>query len=235
MIVAIPSKGRAGRTTSDKLMTTAQMFVPELEAEAYRKTSRCEIVAVPGDVLGITRTRNWILDHAKDQPVVFVDDDLKVQGWVDMATGTNHRRMSEADWLATFGRLFDVCKGMGFPIFGVATQSAPRSVYPYKPFLWASYVTASCMGMLPGLRFDERYRVKEDYELCLRCVRDFGGVVAARFCYWENEHWHGDGGCKDYRTRAMELEHIGMLMKDFPGQVRRINRGGADVSIELQF
>lgn len=234
MIIAIPSKGRAGRTKSDKLLTTAKMFVPMLEVESYRKGSGCEIVGVPGDVLGITRTRNWIIDNTADR-VVFVDDDLKAQGWVDLSNGIHHRKMTEPDWLGVFDRLFDVCEGMGFPVFGVATQSAARSVYPYKPFLWASYVTASCMGVLPGIRFDERYKVKEDYELCLRCVRDFGGIVAARFCYWENSHWSDEGGCKDYRTRAMEMEHIGMLMKDYPGQVRRINRGGVDVSIELQF
>lgn len=236
MIVAIPSKGRAGKTTSDKLLTTAKIFCPSLEVEAYRRGTKCEVVEVPGDVLGITRTRNWILDHAGNQPVVFVDDDLKSQGWVNMSGIAKHQKKTGAEWLTTFERLFDVCEGMKFPIWGVATQSAPRSVYPYKPFLWKSYVTASCMGIMPGtLRFDESYKVKEDYEICLRCVRDFGGIVAARFCYWENRHWHDEGGCKDYRTKVMELEHIGKLMKEYPGQVQRIKRGGADVSIELFF
>lgn len=239
MLIAIPSKGRAGETTSDKLLTCATMFVPELEAEAYRQMSRCEVRAVPDNVIGITATRNWILEEAERENVagvVFVDDDVKAQGWVEMFDHTmKHRPMTESEWLATFGRLFEVCHGTGFPVFGVSTDGAPRSVYTYKPFLFASYVTASCMGVLPGIRFDESFKVKEDYELCLRCVRDFGGVVAARFCYWANDHWHKKGGCNDYRTQLMELETIGRLMKAYPGQVRRVTRGGAVVSIELTF
>jgi hypothetical protein len=32
-------------------------------------------------------------------------------------------------------------------------------------------------------KFDERLRVKEDYELTLHCVKEDGGVVAGRYCF----------------------------------------------------
>jgi hypothetical protein len=93
------------------------------------------------------------------------------------------------------------------------------------------------MGMFAdaGLRFDESFKVKEDYELCLRCIKEDGGVLAARYLYWENEHWGTEGGCKDYRTQAMEEEAIKMLMRRYKGMIRKITRGGSEYSIELEF
>jgi hypothetical protein len=85
-------------------------------------------------------------------------------------------------------------------------------------------------------RFDERFQVKEDYELNLRCIKEDGGVVAARYLYWENSHWKNDGGgCSTYRTQIIELRAIRLLAKMYPGMIRKITRGGSSYSIELEF
>ena len=144
--------------------------------------------------------------------------------------------LTERQWLFEWDRLFDVAEGVGFSVWGVSTLSAPRAWYPWRPFIWHTYVTASCMGMFNnGLRFDETFQVKEDYELCLRCIRDEGGVVGARYLYWENDHWTRAGGCREYRTGEMEQECIKRLVKMYPGMIRRVTRGGSEWSIDLQF
>jgi len=134
-------------------------------------------------------------------------------------------------------KLFELTEQLHFHLFGVATQSAARSVYPWKPILTRSYVTGSFMGIVNDgkIRFDERYQVKEDYELTLRCIRQDGGVVAARYLYWENSHWKDPGGCSGYRTQLMELRCIKMLANSYPGMIRRIERGGSTYSIDLDF
>jgi len=93
------------------------------------------------------------------------------------------------------------------------------------------------MGILNDgrTRFDESFPVKEDYELCLRCIKEDGGILGARYLYWHNEHWTGEGGCKDYRTQAMEEKAINKLMSMYPGFIRRVTRGGAEYSINLDF
>lgn len=238
MIFAIPSKGRPRGVKSKKVLPSATVFVPEAEVQDYERAGGTNVVGVPDSVRGITKTRNWILDNVQDPQVVFVDDDVKVQGWVRLEEEKAvHTKLTEADWIRESGKLFDLTEDLGFRIWGVATQSAPRSVYPWKPILLRSYVTASFMGIVNDgrTRFDENFPVKEDYELNLRCIKEDGGVVAARYLYWENSHWSDPGGCAAYRTQIMELRCIKHLTKLYPGMIRRIKRGGSSYSIELEF
>jgi hypothetical protein len=147
---------------------------------------------VPNEVHGITQTRNWILRHTKDRRVVMIDDDVRTQGWNELLDRASMRHdLDEAAWLAEFRKLFEVTEQLGYRIWGVATDGATRSIYPFNPFRWRSYVTASCMGIVNDGRtyFDESYPVKEDYELCARRITEDGGVVCAQYLYWVNLHW----------------------------------------------
>ena len=221
-----------------KILPSATVYVPESEEEDYRRAGLERIVAIPDSIRGITRTRNWILDNTKERHVVMVDDDVKIQGWIKLYEfHGRHQPMNEADWIAESRRLFEITEQIGYRIWGVATDGALRSVYPWKPILFRSYVTASFMGIINDgrARFDERFAVKEDYELCLRCIKEDGGVVAARYCYWANSHWTDPGGCSSYRTQLVELRAIKMLASMYPGMIRRIRRGGSSYSIELEF
>jgi hypothetical protein len=235
MIVAIPSKGRPLRVKSQKVIPSAYVFVPEQEEKAYRQGGVQNLVSVPTEARGITNTRNWILDWALQKEggrrVVMIDDDVKAQGWKELLySSAKDRPLNETQWIEEWGKLFDLTEDMGFRIWGVATQNAPRSVYPWKPFLERSYVTGSCMGILNPtsnpIRFDPEFPVKEDYEICLRCIKEDGGVVAARHLYWVNSHWIDPGGCVEYRTQDLEEECIRKLRRKYPGMIRRVTRGG---------
>lgn len=236
MLVAVPSKGRAGLTSTNKILPEAVFFVPESEAHQYKGLIK-NIVGVPKDVSGITKTRNWILKNTDEKRVVFLDDDAKTVGYRKM--GENKSTLidirNQNFWIDEFEKLFDITEQMDMKIWGVKTEAAPRSVYPYKPFLFKSYVTASCMGMINDgeFYFNEMYKVKEDYEICLRHIRDKGGIVAARYLHWENDHWEQDGGCKDYRTVNMEKECIKMLIRDYPGMIKSVNRKANKFTIQL--
>lgn len=193
---------------------------------------------MPNDVKGITKTRNWILKTESDCRVVMIDDDVKNQGWVRLLDNkAKHTKLVESEWVKVCEQLFDAVEDLGWKIFGVATQSAPRSVYPYKPMLSRSYITASFMGIVNdgSMMFDECFPVKEDYEIGLRHVKQYGGVLCARHCYWENSHWGDDGGCKDYRSGNMEADCIRRLIKLYPGQIRKVTRGGSGYSIEIEY
>ena len=171
-----------------------------------------------------------------DPQVVMIDDDVRTQGYTKLLdTQAWKRPLSEATWLGEFAKLFELTEQLGYRIWGVATESATRSCYPYHPFRWRSYVTASCMGIVNDGRtaFDEAYPVKEDYELCCRCISEDGGVVCAQYLFWENSHWHNDGGCMDYRTQAIETDCIKRLRKAYPGLVRVVERKNSAWAIEI--
>jgi hypothetical protein len=204
MLVAIPSKNRAGRTTTDRVLPNIGVFyVPESEIHQYGYIKN--VVAVPKEVQGITDTRNWILKNTKEIRVVFLDDDVRYAGWTKLHERKAEKveERSEDFWEEEFIKAFDVCEQLDYKIWGVKTESAPRSVYPYKPIILKTYVTASCMGMINDgeYYFDEEFKVKEDYEICLRHIMDKGGILGIRYLHWENEHWITEGGCKDYRTK----------------------------------
>lgn len=236
MLIAVPSKGRAHLMTTHKVLPNAVYFVPESEVHQYKSIVK-NVVGVPKEVRGITPTRNWILKNTEERRVVFIDDDVKSAGYTKL-----HKRHTtkveikdEEFWIDEFMKLFDVTEQMGMYIWGIRTESSPRATYPYKPFLMRSYVTASCMGIINTGKylFNEEYKVKEDYEICLRHIRDEGGIVAARYLHWENEHWITDGGVKDYRTIDMERKAIKLLAKEYPNMISSAKRKANMFTIKL--
>ena len=234
MTIAVPSKGRAGKTTTQKILPSATFYVPANEVHQYEGLG--EIVAVPIEIRGITATRNWILKNAGDR-VVFIDDDVASAGWVQLHAryAKQRKEPTEAFWLYEFEKLFDVTEQMGWKIWGVKTEAATRSVYPYKPFIFKTYVTASCMGIINDgeYLFDERFTVKEDYEICLRHIVQYGGILGARYLHWQNSHWGDEGGCTDYRTVEIEREAIRMLVEMYPGMIRRAKRKANVFTVQL--
>jgi hypothetical protein len=236
IVIAVPSKGRAGRVRTQKVLPSCRVYVPALEAPAYRKAGAKHVVAVPDDVRGITRTRNWILRHAHCRRVVMIDDDVINQGWTKLLPrNALNRRLDEPGWLAEFRKLFEITEQLHYRIFGIRTDGATRSCYPFFPFRFRCYVTASCIGIVNDGRtmFDESYPVKEDYELAARCIREDGGIVSAQYLFWYNEHWSTPGGCHDYRTSTIERDCIRRLLQTYPGLVRAAERSGHGYSVEI--
>ena len=238
MLVAIPSKGRAGNVKTLAVTPTAALYVPLSEESWYRAYYKeAAIVGVPDEIRGITNTRNWILDNTDERYVVFVDDDVEGVGYWDIGyEGKKKVVMSEEQLSQEWLRLFHLTDDLGYHIWGAETTGDYRTVHPHRPFIWYTYATASCMGLVnDGIRFDPEFPVKEDYELCLRCIRDDGGIVGARYLFWKNSHWVDDGGCKDYRTQEMEDNVIQKLMKMYPNRIKKITKGGSQYSIRLDF
>jgi glycosyltransferase involved in cell wall biosynthesis len=236
MIIAVPSKGRAGKTTTNKILPSAVFFVPNSEVHQYSYIKN--VIGVPKEVKGITATRNWILKNSDDKWVVFLDDDVKSCGYTKLKEVRSEKVeiKKESFWIDEFVKLFDLTEQIDYKIWGVKTEGSPRSVYPYKPINTKSYITASCMGIVNDgeYYFDEDFIVKEDYEICLRHIVDKGGILACRYIHWENDHWGTDGGCKDYRTVEIEKDAIKRLADKYPGMVRSAKRKANEFTIQLQ-
>ena len=236
MLIAVPSKNRAGRTTTNKILPNiATFFVPESEKHQY--TYIKNVIGVPKNIQGITATRNWILKNTTEKKVVFLDDDAKNVGWTKLEERQAKKIevRKEAFWLEEFSKAFDLTEQLNFKIWGLKTEAAPRSVYPYKPIILKTYVTASCMGIINDgeYYFNEDFKVKEDYEICLRHLKDKNGILGIRYIHWENEHWTTEGGCKDYRTIDMERDAIKKLIKMYPGMISSAKRKANEFTIQL--
>ena len=126
MLIAVPSKGRAGLTTTNKILPNAVFYVPESELHQYQGLIK-NVVGVPITVKGITPTRNWILKNTDEKWVVFLDDDVKQAGYVKLhERRAEHIKIrSELRWNNEFMLLFDVVEQLGYKIWGIKTESAP--------------------------------------------------------------------------------------------------------------
>ena len=102
ILVAVPSKGRAGRVKTQRVLPSASVFVPALELDAYRRGGARNLVPVPNSVHGITATRNWILLHARSRRLVMIDDDVRMQGYTKLLPHQSRRKtLDEGAWLAS--------------------------------------------------------------------------------------------------------------------------------------
>lgn len=148
MEIAIASKGRAGKTKSAEFFEDCVLYVPEYEAESYLRFNK-NVIPVPANVKGITKTRNFILNYSEKRYIIMIDDDLKNQGFIKVNDDNMKKiKLTPEDWKEEFLKMFSICEDINYKIWGVRTEGSPRGTYPYTPFLFHSYVTASCMGMI---------------------------------------------------------------------------------------
>lgn len=238
MLIAIPSKGRPRKLKSKEFMKSAVLFVPESEVKQYKQIYN-EVVGVPNNVRGITPTRNWILKNTDERYVVMCDDDLKSAGYIHHLGSDFYKQRikDESTILRICEQSFETLEGLGWKIFGIKPESKTVSQNNETPFLLRTFITANFIGIINdgSLYFDESYVVKEDYEIGLRHIEMFGGVLGLRYLYWEEEHWETDGGCKDYRTEQIELNAISKLIKRYPKYVRKAVKKGNVYDIRLNF
>lgn len=223
MIIAIPSKGRSELTTSDKVLKNAVFYVPENEHKEYSNNIKNKIIQVPLKVKGITATRNYILKQNHNEDVLFIDDDVRECGYFKETERVSllNDKYSEL-WENVFKKMFDVCKGYNFKIYGVEVGGSKFANHPLNPISFKSIINASCMGIVNdgSYYFDENFEVKEDYDIMLRHYKDKGGVLKFRNVYWRTYHWENKGGCVDYRTDEIEDKCINQLKERFPMMIK---------------
>lgn len=236
-IIAIPSKGRANICTTQKIFKSAVFYVPESEVKQYSIYSN-RIVGVPLSVRGITATRNYILRHNEGKNVFFIDDDLQYFGYYDRYDSEKYKIMKLRDEdiaISVIRTLFDVTYQMGAKINGFFTVGNNLTNYSWNPFLFNGVCLGSCMGIINDgtYFFNEEYEVKEDYELTLRNIRDGRPVVRTNILFMQHEHTQLSGGCRDSRRIEKEKKALKMLIKEYPGMIKKATHRGTEFALQL--
>jgi glycosyltransferase involved in cell wall biosynthesis len=234
--IAIPSKGRAGLITSQKIFKSATLYIPESELMQYSVYSN-KIVTIPMDVKGITATRNWILKYNHNKNVFFLDDDLQYGGYVKR-TDEKYKVLRIEDeniYVKELKKLFEVAEQSNSKILGLFTVGNNLTNYAYSPFLFNGVCLGSCMGIINDgtYYFDESFEVKEDYELTLRHLTERGINVRSNILFMQHEHTQTKGGCRDSKRIEKEKSAIKKLIKMYPGMIKEAKHRGTNFSIQL--
>jgi len=219
MLIAIPSKDRAGKVSTEKVMLGCDctLFVPASQSADYQN-HHARVVAVPDRVRGITATRNHILDYAASQGekhVVQCDDDAVMFGkFEDTGPGRQLRPFEHIQIPDLLEDMFAMTAAAGTNLFGFQVSYDPRFYREYSPFAFLAVIVGNFMGIIDdGQRFDERLKVKEDYDFALQSLYRHRKVVRMNKYAFHVSHLFDPGGCAAYRTYQMELDAIRVLRK----------------------
>ena len=234
--IAIPSKGRAGLITSQKIFKSATLYIPESELMQYSIYSN-KIVTIPIEIKGITATRNWILKHNHIKNVFFLDDDLQYGGYIQR-TDLKYKVLKVIDeniYIKEIQKLFEIAYQSNSKILGLFTVGNNLTNYSYSPFLFNGVCLGSCMGIINdgSYYFDETFEVKEDYELTLRHLVERGISIRSNILFMQHEHTQTRGGCRDSNRIDKEKKAIKKLIEKYPGMIKEAKHRGTSFSIQL--
>lgn len=218
--IYIPSKGRAGKVTTDKLFNKSYIVCPESEKDDY-KIHHENVIGVPDKVKGITQTRNWILNNVEDEWHVQVDDDAlsfhrfekgKMQTFIDPD------RIEKI-----IDNQFNICSGWGLKVWGFALAADYKFYREYTPFSTQGVIGANIIGIIKNdIRFDERLKVKEDYDYAMQHIAKYGGALRCMKYGIDVIHLTNEGGCVAYRTKDVEMNAYNVLVKKWGRKIVKL-------------
>jgi len=235
---AIPSKGRAGLITTQKIFKSATLYVPESELMQYSIYSN-KLILIPNEVKGITATRNWILHYNINKNVFFIDDDLQYFGYVERSDLKYKvkRCTDEQTAYLEIKKMFEIAYQMNAKLIGFFTSGNNLSNYPNNPFLFNGVCLGSCMGIVNDgtYYFNEYYEVKEDYELTFRNLKDGRPMIRTNILFMQHEHTQLKGGCRSNNRIDKEKKAISKLIKEYPGMIKEAKHRGTSFAIQLNY
>ena len=218
--VYIPSKGRAGRVTTSELFHESVIVCPNSEVDDYKKYHD-KVLGVDDSVKGITSTRNWILNNTEDEWHIQVDDDAL--SFHSFENGKKERFISKDRIHQILENQFYLCDGWGFKVWGLALVDDYKFYDEFKPFTTQSVIGANIIGIIKNdLRFDERLRVKEDYDYAMQHIAKYGGALRCLKYGIDVVHLTNEGGCVSYRTKEVEMDAYNVLLKKWGKRIVKL-------------
>lgn len=235
MKICVPSKGRAGIMTTQKVLNVDEVYVPSSEFDSYKlHHPELNIISVPDYIKGITPTRNYILEHCQDKHIVQVDDDVEYFFLFEKATIYRIEDWERVRLL--FENMFIMAEELGTNLWGLQMANDPRFYREYSPFSLTSICVASLFGMInDGQRFDERFVVKEDYDYSIMSLYRHRKVLKNQKYGVKVEHLTNAGGCVSYRTREVEEEAYQELRKKWGSKIIKRQGNKNFVRVHIPF
>jgi len=111
-------------------------------------------------------------------------------------------------------------------LWGINVNPDPQCYREYTPFSTLSYVSASFSCFLKGneLIYDERFSLKEDYDMTLQQLNVHRHILRFNKFFYEKKGAEQQGGCATYRNVEKELGQIKMLQKKWGDKFVKIDR-----------
>lgn len=236
ILIAVPTYKRAGNVPTLALFEPEDvfMFVDTQELDLYRKEHpEAKIVEYKGDK-GLTPKLNAILDYAranKYDAIFKVDDDFEEMAY--FAEGFTQRISDKGRIYQVIERMAVMARDAGSPLFVTLGIPDIRKYKRSEPFSLFGTLKIGAYGLLidNDLRFDERFLMKQDIDMCLQVLLHYRFYITEnRYSFYYRPTMGNKGGVASYRTREKEIKMMEMLRKKW-GQMAFTNATSDRVSI----
>jgi len=231
--IFIPSKGRAGKTKTDKLLREAGLnhtfFVESQDYNSYRAAGNFAYV-LDEDNQGITYARQQILDFARRNgyhQFWMLDDDIECFGEANDGKTTP---TSAEVLLKAYNQL---------QFYG------PASLYSLelRQFAWTApsvqkdKIAMQCvlfdLQHCENINYDLRLKIREDYDLSFQAILKGKGVLkSGKYYYGIADMKSQPGGMSQWYNQETEMHETWKLCRKWPGLVEPLKKDGRiDVKI----
>jgi hypothetical protein len=214
-----PSYKRPEKSITQINYPFIKLIVRESDAEEYIQNGN-EIVIVPDSAQGnLCKIRNYILDNYFEDCdcIVLMDDDCKgVYRW-----DGQKKIKFDGDQLIEFAEQMAIlCEDYGFKFWGLNCVQDKGAYREHTPFGTLQYIGGPFQAHLKSsIRYDETLPLKEDYDITLQHIKEYGGCLRINFANYDVKQAEQSGGCATYRNIQKETEQFLLLQKKWGSKI----------------
>lgn len=173
MKIVIPSRKRANLIQKATLLCLPNAFVSisEEDVDSYHASGlkREKMIIHPNDVVGLQKTRNWILRNVGDETVVMVDDDM---AYLACMVGEYRRRITDEGSIMTIFRNSEECaKAIPTSLFCYSQTFDIRKSHQQEPFGFIGYPQSIAGIIGRGIWYDETFKLHDDVDYALQVIQ----------------------------------------------------------------
>lgn len=226
--INIPTYKRAKMCDTFKILPKATYWVHEFEVEEYEKSNpKMKIGVLPDKIKGnIARVRNYIIEETLpgNSGTILIDDDVKRIGYHE---DTERYYLEPEEIPEMIDNYSELCKEWGLYMWGIQVNPDPQCYREYTPFSTLSYISGSFCCFLQGFepRHDERFSLKEDYDISLQAINQYRGILRVNKYFYEKKGAEQIGGCAQYRNIDKEVGQIKALQAKWGKSIVKMDAG----------
>jgi len=229
--VCAPSYKRSKRVETDKYIPFIRLYVDPSEYREYGyHNPGLTIIKCGSGVQGnLARVRNYVIKIEFEDGadvVCIVDDDMKgIYYWEkeDMVKG---RLLKTNEILCFIEKYSIMAKEIGAYYWGINVNKDPQIYREYTPFSTVSYIGSPFSCFLKGNNcwYDERFPLKEDYDMTIQQLNKNRVVFRVNKFYYQVRQGQQQGGCATYRNLEEEHRQVLLLQKKWGKRIVRWDR-----------
>lgn len=230
--LAVISHARPGNVQKMQAMVgEATWYVGAGERQAYRQEGATAVV----ESGGLCPSRNAALKDAWafGVPCIELSDDLRKLQMAVPQEGKN--RAVDISFEEAVSTMLEASRLYTAKLAGVAPTANAFYYNPNRPFHHRAFIVGDLILVRPcALLFDERLKLKEDYDYTLAHLSKYHVVARCNGVLATFAHRQNKGGAVDFRTPAREQEAIAILREKWGAAIKDNPRRPNEILLNLR-